>query len=203
MLSRVAESIYWMSRYIERADNVARFIDVNLHMILDMVVGPDTQWMPLVSTTGDTKEFSERFGEATREKVIRFLTFDAGYSNSILSCVKRARENARSVREVISSEMWEQINSFYLMVTDAARNVEAALDSPRDFMRKSAGHRSSSPESLIRRCRGAKVGISTVLEPCSNERIRPRESSMSSTSSCCRPSPTSAPPSTTFSGQPS
>lgn len=133
MLSRVAESIYWMSRYIERADNVARFIDVNLHMILDMVVGPETQWMPLVSTTGDTKEFIERYGEGTKESVIRFLTFDSTYSNSILSCVKRARENARSVREVISSEMWEQINSFYLMVTDAGRNVAQALDSPRDF----------------------------------------------------------------------
>lgn len=132
MLSRVADSIYWMSRYIERADSVARFIDVNLHILLDMVVGSDAQWMPLVNTTGDAREFLERYGEPTRENVIRFLTFDSSYPSSILSCVRNARENARSVREIISSEMWEQINSFYLMVTDASRRG-GNLSSPHDF----------------------------------------------------------------------
>jgi uncharacterized alpha-E superfamily protein len=132
MLSRVADSIYWMSRYIERADSVARFIDVNLHILLDMVVGSDPQWMPLVNTTGDAREFNERYGEPTRENVIRFLTFDGSYGSSILSCVRMARENARSVREIISSEMWEQINSFYLMVTDASRRG-GTLFSPHDF----------------------------------------------------------------------
>jgi uncharacterized alpha-E superfamily protein len=132
MLSRVADSIYWMSRYVERADNVARFINVNLHMILDSVVGPDAQWLPLVDTTGDTKEFIERYGSANRETVIHFLTFDAAYSSSILSCVRKARENARSVREVISSEMWEQLNAFYLMVTEAHRKGRA-LENPHDF----------------------------------------------------------------------
>lgn len=132
MLSRVAESIYWMSRYIERADNVARFIDVNLHMMLDIVVGPDAQWMPLINTSGDTPDFEKRYGEATRENVIQFLTFDRKSPNSVVSCVRKARENARSVREIISSDMWEQVNSFYLMVTDAARNGHA-MDSPHDF----------------------------------------------------------------------
>ena len=66
MLSRVAESIYWMSRYIERAENVARFVDVNLHLILDMPVGMQAQWEPLVATTGDDAVFGERYGEASR-----------------------------------------------------------------------------------------------------------------------------------------
>jgi uncharacterized alpha-E superfamily protein len=120
MLSRVAESIYWLSRYIERAENVARFIDVNLHLMLDLPIGTTEQWEPLVQTTGDVPLFQERYGQATREHVVAFLTFDAENPNSILSCLRAARENARSVRQIISSEMWEQVNRFYLMVSAAA-----------------------------------------------------------------------------------
>jgi len=123
MLSRVADSFYWMSRYVERAENVARFIDVNLQLMLDSsdsVIGQ--QWAPLVSTTGDHDDFQKRFGEATQSNVIRFLTFDAENPNSILSCLRAARENARTVREIISSEMWLQLNKFYLMAASAAGN---------------------------------------------------------------------------------
>src|SRR5215216_2360888 len=119
MLSRVAESIYWMSRYIERAENVARFIDVNLNLMLDLPVGSAQQWQPLVDITGDTQEFAKRYGASTQHSVIQFLTFDTDNVNSILACVRAARENARSVREVISSEMWEQLNESYLMVNSA------------------------------------------------------------------------------------
>jgi uncharacterized alpha-E superfamily protein len=120
MLSRVADSIHWMSRYVERAENVARFIDVNLNLVIDAPVGQQEQWQPLVNITGDHEIFAKRFGPASREKVIQFLTFDPLNGNSILSCLRAARENARSIREIISSEMWEQINSFYLMVREAA-----------------------------------------------------------------------------------
>ena len=123
MLSRVADSIYWMSRYIERAENVARFIDVTLNMIPDMPPGSVAQWQPLVETSGDAALFRERYGEATQQSVIQFLTFDADYPNSIIACVRAARENARSVREVISSEMWERVNRFYLMVSAAATAI--------------------------------------------------------------------------------
>jgi uncharacterized alpha-E superfamily protein len=81
------------------------------------------QWEPILLTTGDLPLFQKRYGEATSENVIRFLTFDADYPNSILFCLRAARENARSIREVISSEMWHQVNSFYLMVTDVAQSV--------------------------------------------------------------------------------
>jgi uncharacterized alpha-E superfamily protein len=120
MLSRVADSIYWLSRYIERAENVARFIDVNLHLMLDLPLGSAEQWQPLVQTTGDLKMFEERYGQATKEHIVAFLTFDTDNPNSILSCLRAARENARTVREIISSEMWEQTNKFYLMVREAA-----------------------------------------------------------------------------------
>jgi uncharacterized alpha-E superfamily protein len=122
MLSRVADSIYWLNRYIERAENVARFVDVNLNLMLDVPSGMmPQQWKPLVMTTGDLELFKECYGEPTAENVIQFLTFDADYPNSILSCVCMARENARSIREIISSEMWEEVNSFYYMVREAAQ----------------------------------------------------------------------------------
>ncbi len=121
MLSRVADSIYWLNRYVERAENVARFIDVNLNLMLDYPLGLTEQWKPLVLTTGDLPLFQERYGQATAENVIQFLSFDSDYSNSILSCLQVARENARSIREIISREMWEQVNAFYLMVKEAAQ----------------------------------------------------------------------------------
>ena len=122
MLSRVANSIYWLNRYIERAENIARFSDVNFNMSLDMPMGMVQQWEPLIMTSGDRALFIERYGEVTPENVIRFLTFDEAYPNSILSCLNSARENARSVREIISSEMWEQVNNFYHFVQDAAKS---------------------------------------------------------------------------------
>ncbi|MEM6425841.1 MAG: alpha-E domain-containing protein [Cyanobacteria bacterium P01_H01_bin.119] len=121
MLSRVADSIYWLNRYVERAENVARFVEVNLNLLLDAPSGIAQQWEPLVITTGDMPLFRDRYGEATAENVLKFLTFDPDYPSSILSCLRSARENARSVREIISSEMWERVNAFYLMVKDAAQ----------------------------------------------------------------------------------
>jgi len=131
MLSRVANSIFWLNRYIERAENVARFIDANYHMALDIPGSAAEQWQPLINTTGDHELFAELYGEADRDKAIEFLTFNRDNPNSIRSCVRAARENARSVREYISSEMWEQINIFYLMLNDAAQ--EQSMDLPHQF----------------------------------------------------------------------
>jgi len=89
MLSRVANSIYWLSRYMERADNVARFVDVNLQMMLDLPSGLSEQWQPLVSISGDDGAFASRFATPTRENVIKFLTFEPDNPNSIVSCLRR------------------------------------------------------------------------------------------------------------------
>jgi len=125
MLSRVADSVYWLNRYIERAENVARFMDVNLNLMLDLPAGITQQWDPLVWTAGDVDLFKERYGKANAQNVISFLTFDQTYPSSILSCLQMARENARSIREIISSEMWEEVNGFYLMVKEAAEKKTA------------------------------------------------------------------------------
>lgn len=132
MLSRVADTIYWMNRYIERAENTSRFVDVVRHLVLDLPEEVGNQWESLIMATGDDEVFKERHGEATEAKVIHFLTFDRENPNSIISCLWAARENARSVREVISSEMWEQINRSYLMIKDpnSTRRME---DDPAGF----------------------------------------------------------------------
>lgn len=141
MLSRVANSVYWMCRYIERAENIARFISVNLSLLLDMPSEAGRQWEPMIMTTGDHKEFEKRYDSYSRDNVIRFLTFDREYPNSIAVSLRAARENARTIREIISSEMWEQLNRSYLELNQWEKNGFAFRD-PHTFFHalKMRGH---------------------------------------------------------------
>ena len=135
LLSRVADSVYWVGRYIERAENVARFIGVNLNLQIDLPLAPSQQWQPLIDTSGDAELFKERFGLATQAKVIEWLAYDTNNLSSVASCLRFARENARSVRETISSEMWAQVNSMYLQI-QAQRSLpepERMLDAFREI----------------------------------------------------------------------
>jgi uncharacterized alpha-E superfamily protein len=132
MLSRVADSLYWMSRYIERAESVARFIAVNLNLSLDLHGEAHQQWQPLITTSGDNATFQRRYNVASKRNVLEFLTFDRENPNSIYSCLRAARENARSVRETLTAEMWEHINRFYLMVKESG-GLTAVLDRPDEF----------------------------------------------------------------------
>ncbi len=134
MLSRVADSLYWLNRYIERVENIARIIDVNLTFILDCGISPrNEQWEPLVKITGEEEQFFELYSEPTRENVIQFLLFDSEYPGSILSCLSMARENATTVRETINIETWEQINKFYLLVNNA-RSKRISINNIHDFL---------------------------------------------------------------------
>ena len=141
MLSRVADSICWMSRYIERAENVARFVDVNLHLMLDSPRARSSngsRWSTPPATTSCSPSATAR---PPRRTSIQFLTFDPEYPNSILSCLRAARENARSIREIISSEMWEQVNRFYLMVKEAANDLQTTAGQHKFFTEvKQASH---------------------------------------------------------------
>jgi uncharacterized alpha-E superfamily protein len=130
-----------MCRYVERAENVARFLGVNLNLLLDMPSEAGRQWEPMIQVTGDHEEFQKRYGEYTQENVIQFLTFDRDYPNSIISCLYAARENARSIREIISSEMWEQLNTFYLDLKHSEQTSLAFRD-PNKFLSiiKMRGH---------------------------------------------------------------
>jgi uncharacterized alpha-E superfamily protein len=120
MLSRVADSLYWMSRYVERGENIARILDVNLQLMLDLPKldssGQKTLWEPVLRSTGDHADFFKHHKDANSDNVIEFLTLNAKNTNSILNCITSARENARHVREQISLEMWEEINRTYLWI---------------------------------------------------------------------------------------
>jgi uncharacterized alpha-E superfamily protein len=120
MLSRVANCLYWMSRFIERADNTARIVDTNLQLILDFRDLDDQSlaehWMPIIESTGDEEKFLSRNPKATGQSVTEFLVFDAENQNSILSSVCQARENARMVRDQITVELWEELNRLYLWI---------------------------------------------------------------------------------------
>ncbi len=128
MLSRVAECLFWMSRYVERAENNARILDVNLQLMLDFESQSEESvrqhWAPIINSLEEQELFHTFYEQADGDSVVEFVTFEQKNPNSILSCLGRARENARSVREQISSEMWEQINKLYLFIrSEEAREI--------------------------------------------------------------------------------
>jgi uncharacterized alpha-E superfamily protein len=131
MLSRVADSLYWMARYIERAENNARILDVNLQVTLDSdEAGPEAEhraWQPILATLEDQKLFNSVYQTTNADTVCAFVTYAKENPNAIWSCIAGARENARTVREYISSEMWERVNSLYLWLKDqAVRNLPSS-----------------------------------------------------------------------------
>ncbi len=114
MLSRVADSIYWMGRYLERAEHTARVLDVHLNLMLDP--SPRSAWLLWDRMAAALRSGSPDPDSADPYALARALSFDPRNGDSILSCVSAARDNARQVRELISSEMWEHQNRLYLCV---------------------------------------------------------------------------------------
>jgi uncharacterized alpha-E superfamily protein len=111
---------------------VARFVDVNYNLTLGDAAPLAQQWSPLVNTTGDHEDFKERFDSPSRRNVLQFLLFDQENPNSIISCINKARESARTVREVLPAEIWEHLNRFRMLVHDASKSNKA-LEHPYDF----------------------------------------------------------------------
>ncbi len=128
MLSRVADSLYWIGRNVERAENLARLVDVNLQMLLDLPGAEAdrirSDWGPLLDCLDALQLFDKRGVRPECEAATEFLVFDPSNPNSILNCLRLARENARAIREQISTELWEQINRAYLWsITPDARQM--------------------------------------------------------------------------------
>jgi uncharacterized alpha-E superfamily protein len=141
VLSRAAEALFWMCRYAERAENTARFLDVSLNVALDLPDPSGDPWAGVVAATGDQSGFFARYEAPNRDSVVRFLTVDADAPNSILSCLRYARDNARSIRDSISSETWEQLNKWYLSVREATASGNIVQE-PYEFLAavKEASH---------------------------------------------------------------
>lgn len=120
MLSRVAENLYWMSRYLERAENTARLINSTTQVLLDLPKGAFFGWDVLIRVAGQDKVFSEHYHQADEDSVVNFLIHDENNPNSIASCLHNARENTRTFREVLPMEIWERINDLHLFIRDNA-----------------------------------------------------------------------------------
>ena len=122
MLSRTAESLFWIGRYLERVQDLARVVDVAYHSRLEQVGArrraTTGDWEPLLLIGGERERFFEHHERAEARAVVTFMTFDPDNPNSILSCLRSARENARGMRDRLASEMWETLNSFYLWLSE-------------------------------------------------------------------------------------
>lgn len=123
MLSRTADSLYWMARYTERAENVARLLDVSQRMSLQMR-GGGGYWGAALGITGLEQAYKARHGGIEAGKVLQFMSTDADNPSSILSCLRAARENCHAVRGTVTSEVWETINTTWL---EAREKAEARL----------------------------------------------------------------------------
>ena len=124
MLSRVANKIYWMARYLERAENTARLINVNTHLLLDFPKRVKLGWEPIIDITSRKDNFYSLYEEADERSVIRFMVTDLRNPGSILCALNMARENTRTIRDIIPREVWEQVNALHLNTKTNARSVQ-------------------------------------------------------------------------------
>ena len=118
MLGRVADSLYWINRFVERAENISRFLEVSEAMSLDNPSSNAEPWLPLIDASGDRQLFDQSYPLRSPQDVRGFLLLDRNNPNSIVSCISNARENARQIRDVISTEMWEHINELFWSLQD-------------------------------------------------------------------------------------
>jgi uncharacterized alpha-E superfamily protein len=132
MLSRTADSLYWLSRYVERADFGARILEAALRMssLPQSYVGDSSEWECAVASAGSLDTFQELYSGTDESTVRDFLAFSPGNPSSIRSCIEAARENARSVRTALTGEMWETLNEAWLQLKDFDNDL-----SPEEFAR--------------------------------------------------------------------
>src|SRR4051794_14849361 len=111
MLSRIADSLFWIARYMDRAENTARLIDVTYHMLLEQPQqASGGRWRSVIRITGSEENYAKQYKDSDPQSVCEFLLFSESNRNSVASCIARVRENARTIRDRISREMWENVN---------------------------------------------------------------------------------------------
>jgi uncharacterized alpha-E superfamily protein len=123
MLSRVAENLYWMTRYLERAENTARLINATSQVLLDLPRGASFGWDVLIKVVGLDNLFNQHYQSHDEASVLRFLIGDDRNPGSIVSCIHCARENSRTLREVLPRAAWERINALFLFVNGRSSHM--------------------------------------------------------------------------------
>jgi len=123
MLSRSAERLYWLARYLERTENIARLVSVHMNLLLDLPNGVEMGWLQLLRINGSEREFYEKYKSANERNVTRFLLIDKSNLGSLFSSLSAARENIRTSRDLLPDEAWEQVNEMYLFVKNHTDTV--------------------------------------------------------------------------------
>ena len=157
MLSRTAENLFWLARYMERADTMARLLEVGYRMALMPSAGEGyrNEWASLVAAAGSSAGFEAKFGETFRQRDVEtWLFFDRENPSSVISCIETARQNGRAVRTALTTEMWDALNGAYLEL--ARDRAAAALGEPAAAalrLDQAAGRRCSAARPRARTCR--------------------------------------------------
>lgn len=125
MLSRSAERLYWLARYLERTENIARLVSVHMNLLMDLPKGVEMDWRQLIMITASEQAFHEKNNIANERNITRFLLADADYQGSLFSSLSAARENIRTSRELLPDEAWEQVNEMYLF---AKNNLDTVVN---------------------------------------------------------------------------
>lgn len=136
MLNRNAEALFWVGRYLERAENHARLIDVHYHLRLDgETTDSEHSWARIIDALGARNEYLQQYETFSEQSVLSFITLDRQYENSLFSCVTQARSNLRTLREKLPSELWDVLNRLYLWLSE--KKKEDIIDeSPHPIYRQ-------------------------------------------------------------------
>jgi uncharacterized alpha-E superfamily protein len=154
MLSRTADNLYWIARYMERAETAARLLEVGARIsLLPTAQGYRNEWDSLVRSTGTSEAFSRKYGEAVQRNIESFLFFDRDNPSSVAACITAARENARIVRTALTSQVWDALNAAFqeLRLIERTPRSELELSRLTDWtMRHTAMVRGAIDASLLR-----------------------------------------------------
>ncbi len=129
MLSKTAENLFWSARYIERADSLARLLEVGyrISLIPNTETGYNNEWESILETSGIKDEYLNKFNKISKEKIISFLLFDPENSSSVRNCITSARENIRMVRTAVTLEVWNAVNSSFHDMDNNIKNTKNIL----------------------------------------------------------------------------
>ena len=154
MLSRTADSLYWIARYMERADTVARLLEVGSRIsLLPSAQGFRSEWDSLLQATGMAEAFARKYGDPVQRNIESFLFFDRDNSSSVAACITRARENGRIVRTALTTQVWDALNTAFQELRQIERTPRGELELSRltDWtMRHAAMVRGAIDATLLR-----------------------------------------------------
>jgi uncharacterized alpha-E superfamily protein len=151
MLSRSAERLYWLARYMERTENTAKLVSVHMNLLMDLPKDVGMGWQQLISINGQSSAFNDQTKLANERNVTRFLLADTSHSGSLISSLNAARENIRTTRELLPDEAWQQVNEMYLF---AKNNLDSLTN---------RSHRVHFLNEILKGCQGFNGLLSSYM----------------------------------------